>query len=120
MATVMLIGKGWQARALVRAQLIEEGVDVEAYSSAKDAFEVQRELLPELVVADLSESEEPKIEIEELAKWSRRTHIWIIAGRNLITGSELRGRGFDIILLKPIDIGELVDQIKNRIDSGAR
>ncbi len=116
MAQVILIGKEWQARALLRAQLIEEGLEVEACRTASEAFEGSGELLPALVVADLTESDDPEAEIEELAKWSRQTHVWIIASRNMITGKSLRGRGFEMILFKPIDVGELVEQIKRRIE----
>jgi CheY-like chemotaxis protein len=116
MAQVILIGKGWQSRALVRAQLIEEGVDVEAYLTASAAMEGTGELLPALLVADLSESDNPAEEISELAEWTRQIPVWIIAGRDLIAGKLLRGRGFEMILLRPIDLGELVEQIKRRIE----
>ena len=46
MATVVLIGKEWQARALMRAQLLEEGVDAEAYLTASEALEDLGEILP--------------------------------------------------------------------------
>jgi DNA-binding response OmpR family regulator len=116
MAQVVLIGKEWQARALVRAQLIEEGVDVEAYLTAHSAMEGQGELLPALIVADLSEGNDAAAEIDELTKWTRQVPVWIIAGRDLIAGKHLRGRGFEMVLYRPIDVGELVEQIKQRID----
>lgn len=115
MAQVILSGKDWQARALVRAQLLEEGVEAEAYLTAGEALEAMGELLPALIVADLSESEDPSAEIEELAKWTRQIPVWIIAGRNLIAGKSLRRRGFEMILCRPIDVGELVEQIKRRV-----
>jgi CheY-like chemotaxis protein len=117
MAQVILVGKDWQARALLRAQLIEEGVEVEAYTTAAEALEAISELLPELLVADLTESEDPTLEIEELAKWTRQIPVWIVAGRDLIAGKALRGRGFEMILYRPIDVGELVEQIKRRIEA---
>lgn len=116
MGQVILIGKNWQARALVRAQLIEEGVDAEAYLSATVAMEGSGELLPALIVADLAASDDVAAEIDELAKWTRQIPIWIIAGRDLISGKLLRGRGFEMVLYRPIDVGELVEQIKRRIE----
>ncbi len=116
MAQVILVGKDWQARALLRAQLIEEGVEVEAYMTTAEALEGMGDLLPELLVADLTESEDPSGEIEELGKWTRQIPVWIVAGRNLIAGEALRGRGFEMILYRPIDVGELVEQIKRRIE----
>jgi CheY-like chemotaxis protein len=116
MATVVLIGKDWQARALVRAQLIEEGVDAEACLTASEALEGLGEILPGLIVADLSTSDDAETEILELAKQARQIPVWIIAGRDLIAGKLLRGRGFELVLFRPIDVGELVEQIKRRVE----
>lgn len=116
MAQVILIGKEWQSRALVRAQLIEEGVDVEAYLTARTALEGLGDLLPALIIADFTECDSLEDEINELAKWARQVPIWILAGRDLIAGKLLRGRGFEMVLYRPIDVGELVEQIKLRID----
>jgi CheY-like chemotaxis protein len=117
MPQVILVGKEWQTRALLRAQLMEEGVEVEAYRTATEALEDLGELLPALLVADLTESDDPAAEIEELAKWTRQFAVWIVAGRSLIAGKSLRGRGFEMILFRPIDLGELVEQIKRRIEA---
>ena len=35
MAQVLITGKDWTSRALLRAQLIEEGFDVEAYENVQ-------------------------------------------------------------------------------------
>lgn len=116
MAKVVLTGKEWQARALLRAQLIEEGVEVEAFRTASEALEGPGDLLPSLLVVDLTESDDPEAEIEALARWTRQIPVWIVASRSLITGKSLRGRGFEMILFRPIDLGELVDQIKRRVE----
>lgn len=116
MAQVVLVGKEWQARALLRAQLIEEGVEVEAFRTASEALEGLGDVLPALLVADLTESDDPNAEIEALAKWTRQIPVWIVASRSLITGKSPRGRGFEMILFRPLDLGEMVDQIKRRIE----
>ncbi len=56
MNRVLLVGKDWQARALLRAQLIEEGLKVEAHETVQEAVESleMSPLLPGLLVADLS------------------------------------------------------------------
>ena len=116
MAQVILVGKEWQARALLRAQLIEEGVEVEAYQTVSEALEGLGDLLPALLLADLTDSDNPAAEIEELSKWTKQIPVWIIAGRSVITGKNLRGHGFEMILFRPIDVGELVEQIKQRLE----
>jgi DNA-binding NtrC family response regulator len=113
---VVLIGKDWQSRALLRAQLMEDGVDVEAYETARAAFESMGEVLPALLVADLSASADPAAEIDLLAQWADQMPIWIIAGRSLIAEKNLKGRRFELILFRPVDVGELVEQIKQRVE----
>lgn len=118
MSRVLLVGKEWKARALLRAQLIEEGVDVEAYETVRTAIAAieGNELLPGLIVADLSASDDPSTEVDQLAAWTAQIPIWILASRSLIVGKGLQGRGFEVILFRPVDVGELMDQIKQRLE----
>jgi DNA-binding NtrC family response regulator len=119
MNRVLLAGKDWQARALLRAQLIEEGVDVEAHESVNDARASLEagEVLPALFIADLFASDHPAADIDELAKWSHDIPVWIIATHGVIAEQNLKGRGFELILFRPVDLGELVGQIKRRVES---
>ncbi len=118
MTQVLVVGKDWKARALLRAQLIEEGLDVEAHDTVRAAIESLEgsELLPGLVVADLSTSDDPSSEIDQLAAWAAQIPIWILASRTLIVGKGLKRHGFEVILFRPVDVGELVEQIKQRLE----
>lgn len=118
MSQVLLVGKDWKARALLRAQLLEEGVDVEAYDSVFAALEdlEASPVLPALLIADLSVSDDPSAGAEELARWAAQVPIWIIASRTLIVEESLRRRGFEMILFRPVDMNELVEQIKRRLE----
>jgi CheY-like chemotaxis protein len=118
MARVVLVGKDWKTRALLRAQLIEEGLEVEAFETLREALARPEEAapLPALLVADLYSSEDPRAEIERLAAWAASIPIWIIAGQSLLAESQLKSRGFELILTRPIDVGELVEQIKRRVE----
>jgi DNA-binding NtrC family response regulator len=113
---VILAGKDWQERALLRAQLLEEGLDVEAYETAGEALGGLGEVLPALLIADLTASDDPAAEIEALAAWSAQIPTWIISGRSLILGKGLKSHGFEMILFRPVDVGELVEQIKRRVE----
>jgi DNA-binding response OmpR family regulator len=117
MAEILLVGRGWQTRALLRAQLIEEGLEVEAFETVGEALATVENaaLGPSLLVADLSSSKEPPSEIEGLAAWSGQVPIWIIAERGLLADPQLKGRGFELILVRPIDMGQLVERIKRRL-----
>lgn len=114
---MLLAGRDWQARALLRAQLIEEDLEVEAHETVRAALEslAASDPLPGLLVADLSGSDDPSTDIDQLANWVKQVSVWIIASRSVIIDRALKGRGFEIILFRPIDVGELVEQIKCRL-----
>ena len=115
---ILIAGKDWQARAMLRAQLLEEGFEVEAHESIPDALTALEPgtNLPNLLIADISSSDKPSADVEALSEWSRKVPIWIIASRTYIVEKGLRGRGFEMTLLRPIDVGELVDQVKQRLE----
>jgi CheY-like chemotaxis protein len=111
------VSNDWQTRSLLRAQLLEEGIDVAAYESAGEAIEDfgQSLSLPALLIADLAASDDPTSEAELLATWAGQVPTWIIASHSLIVDKKLKGRGFEVILFRPIDVGEVVEQIKRRL-----
>jgi CheY-like chemotaxis protein len=116
-AQVLLAGKDWQSRALLRAQLIEEGASVEAYETVEEAL-AQLEWsfpLPALLIADISASDHPSADIESLTIWARRIPIWIIASHTSSVKGGLEGRGFEAVLFRPVDMGRLVQQIQQRL-----
>lgn len=118
MSQILIAGKDWQARALLRAQLLEEGFDVEACENIPEAVATlgPRTNPPDLLIADITASDEPSADVEALSAWSRKVPIWIIASRTYIVDKGLRGHGFEMVLLRPVDVGELVDQIKQRLE----
>ena len=117
MAQIMIAGKDWTARALLRAQLIEEGFDVEAYEDVQEA--VQRLWasgdMPALLVADLFVSEKPVEEIATLSHWAKLLPIWVLAGYGTAEANKLEGQGFERILFRPLDLGKLVQEIRERL-----
>ena len=121
MSQILMAGKDWQARALLRAQLLEEGFDVEAHETVNEAVASLESAPspPDLFLADVSQSDDPSADVEALAAWSRKVPIWIIASRAFIIEKGLRGHGFEMILLRPVDVGELVEQVKQRLEDQA-
>ncbi|PYV17033.1 MAG: hypothetical protein DMG21_09605 [Acidobacteria bacterium] len=118
MRWIFLTGKDWSTRALLRAELREDGVHVDAL---EDSIEVglvveAAGLLPSLIVADLSSSDDPEAETYELATLAWAVPIWIIAGSTMTLPKNLMGGEFEKILFKPLDAGELVKQINQRLD----
>jgi len=113
---VFLAGKEWQARALLRAQLLEEGVSVEAFQTVREAL-AQLEFYPvrpALLVADIAASDHPSEDVDALASWADRIPIWIMASHTSSVTGGLDGRGFERLLFRPVDLGKLVDQIRRR------
>jgi DNA-binding response OmpR family regulator len=119
---ILITGKGWQARALLRAQLLEEGFEVEACENIPQALATlgPGTNLPSLLIADISASDDPSADVEALSVWSRKVPIWIIASRTYIIEKGLRGHGFGMVLVRPVDVGELVDQIKRRSEENLK
>ncbi len=117
MPEVLLAGKDWTTRALLRAQLIEEGVDVEAHDGVASAIESleANPALPVLVIADLSASDDPSRDADQLARWAKDISIWVIASPSVIVEKGLKGRGFEMALFRPVDMNELVRQVRERL-----
>ena len=117
MSQVLLVGRDWQTRALLRAQLIEEGIDVEAHESVESAVAAIEggDFVPALILADLTASDDPIRDADQWAAWTQPFAIWVIASRTLITSQCLKGKGFELVLFRPIDVGELVEQIKMKL-----
>jgi len=116
MSRVFLAGKDWQTRALLRAQLLEEGVSVEALETVAEAlarldfFPVR----PDLLIAEISSSDHPSEDVERLRPWATRLPIWLIASHtsSLEIGPEPH---FERILFRPLDLGKLVAEIRQRL-----
>ncbi len=74
-------------------------------------------VLPALLIADLTASDDAENEVDQLAQWSPKVPTWIVASRSQIIAKYLKGKGFEVILFRPVDLGELVEQIKQRLEA---
>jgi len=117
---VFLAGKEWRVRALLRAQLLEEGISVEAFETVREALARLNfyALRPALLVADIAASDHPSAEVESLATWAERIPIWVIASHTSSVTGGLDGRGFEKLLFRPLDLGKLVEEIRQRLGGG--
>ncbi len=117
MSQILIAGTAWTARALLRAQLIEEGFEAEAFDTVGNA--VQRlwasRTMPALLIVDLFESENPAGDITTLSDWAKLLPIWVLAGHAASSSEALEGRGFERVLFRPLDVGKLVKEIKGRL-----
>jgi len=119
MAEVVLVGKDWRTRALLRAQLLEEGVQVEAYELLQDALQALVPSLPALLVADLTCSDDLSADIHSLADWAARVPArvptWILASHSPQVAKQLERHNFERVFFRPVDVGELVSLIRRRV-----
>ena len=117
MALILMSGSDWTARALLRAQLIEEGFDVEAYECVEELVRVLwgSKTMPALVIADLFESAHPSEDAVMLSRWAILAPIWVLAGHGSAEAELLDGRGFERVLYRPLEIGKLVQEVKRRL-----
>ncbi len=117
MALILMSGSDWTSRALLRAQLIEEGFDVEAYKCAQELIRVLwgSKAMPGLVIADLFHASHPAEDAALLSRWAKLAPIWILVGHGSAEAESLDGRGFERILYRPIEVGKLVQEIKRRL-----
>ena len=112
----MLVSRDWQTRALLRAQLLEEGCSVRAYESLSDAIPAfeRAPFRPSLLVVELS-GDEPPSAIEQLSTLAARLPVWVLASHSDVGEAALKGRGFETVLFRPIDISDLVKRVKHRL-----
>jgi DNA-binding response OmpR family regulator len=112
----MLVSQDWQTRALLRAQLLEEGCSVRAHDLLSDAFRAlgRTPYWPSLLIAELS-GDESADELEQLSALARRLPVWVLASHSEVYEANLKGRGFETVLFRPIAMNDLVDRVKLKL-----
>ena len=108
---VVLLGAEWRARALIRAQLIEEGYEV----LAADSWSVVRHFIragskPSLVIVDLVDLvdlEHSMDVLRELRELMQPDRVLVLAGLGTVAPAELEWLGFRV-LRRPVTIRDIV------------
>jgi DNA-binding response OmpR family regulator len=111
---ILLIAADWQFRALVRAQLLEEGFSVEATRSlasalAHLAYSCQK---PGLTILDVGSSSVEASSLQDL--WQRTSQAPLILCAGAWSRNELTREGLPPaqVLLRPFCVGDLVAQVR--------
>lgn len=105
---LMLLGPEWPERALLRAQLIEEGYDVIAI----DAWPMPRlyrrpGMKPRLLLIDLHGLPDPRQTLDEVRFVMPPERVLVVTALGTLAGNDLRRLGFRVIE-RPVTIGEIV------------
>jgi hypothetical protein len=105
---VVLLGSEWKGRALIRAQLIEEGFDV----IATNTWSMMRRHLrpgrkPRVAIVDLKGLDEPEQVLRDLAVLMKPERVLVLAATATVAPSELSRLGF-CVLNRPLTIAAVV------------
>ena len=105
---VVLLASEWPDRALLRAQLIEEGYEViavEAWPLPK-LYRVPG-MEPRLLLVDLQGSSRPHETLAEVRQLAGPTRVLVVTALGTVTADDVRALGFDVIQ-RPATIGQIV------------
>lgn len=117
MGEILLIAAEWQLRALVRAQLLEEGYEVMALPSIEIglAYLVRSNQMPRLAIVDVQRLKPEAQQISDL---------WQLTGQApLILCGKASWRGEPVpqdlpparVMLRPFCVGDLVEQVRRTL-----
>jgi hypothetical protein len=109
---VILVGRQWPDRALVRAQLIEEGYDV----IASDVWPIQgfyrgAGTNPRLLLIDLHGLPDPRQTLSEVALVSPPDRVLVVTALGTVPPDEVRRLGFTVIE-RPVTVGQVVAAVR--------
>src|SRR5438132_5364016 len=105
---VVLLAAEWQPRALLRAQLIEEGFEV----LATDTWTTMRRCLrpgskPALAIVDLQGLSEPDRVLTDLAILMKPHRVLVLTAIGTVGRDQIQARGFRVVC-RPTSIGRVV------------
>ena len=105
---IILLATEWQPRALLRAQLIEEGLEV----LATDSWAMMRRWLrpgakPSLAIVDLQGLPEPERVLNDLRMLMRPSRVLVLTSIGTVTPHTIEALGFKVAR-RPIRIGRVV------------
>ena len=107
-ADIVLLGAEWQPRALLRAQLIEDGFDV----VATDSWPAMRRQLrpgfkPRLAIVDLSGLPDPDRVLTELSVLMKPHRVLVLAALGTVPQASIERLGFAVVG-RPVAIKDVV------------
>ena len=114
---IVLLATKWQPRALIRAQLLEQGFEV----VATNAWPMMRRHLrpgvkPRVALVDLQGLPEPTAVLDDLRVLMTPERVLVLTAMGTLSIADVESRGFRAIS-RPIVIADIVQAIANRIRS---
>ncbi len=114
---LLLAGGEWRPRALVLAQLLEEGYDVTAVETWDEAELLlrKRALRPDVVVFDLAEEPQPEAALATLARLLAPGRSIVLTAATTLPGTTVRSLGFDRVLVRPYSVADVVRAVADAV-----
>ena len=107
---ILLAGGGWRPRALVLAQLQEDGYDVTAVETWDEAELLlrKRAVKPDVLVFDLEGEPQPEAALVTAAKLVDPARAVVLASASTLHADTVRAHGFVHVLTRPYSVGDVV------------
>jgi DNA-binding response OmpR family regulator len=108
---VVVVGREWPERALLRAQLIEEGYEVVAVDEWPIPRPYRRPgMKPRALLIDLHELPKPRETLDEVRFVLPVERVLVITSLGSLTADEVKRLGFRV-LERPVSIREIISAI---------
>ena len=112
---IVLLAPEWQPRALIRAQLIEEGFEVVATRS----WPMMRRHLrpgsrPHLAIVDLKDLSDPQSVLRDLRVLMQPDRVLVISASGTIPAPEIRQLGYRVVS-RPFVVENLIRLVREAI-----
>jgi len=105
---VMLLGTRWPDRALLRAQLIDAGLEVLAIDAWPIPSAYRRDAMkPRVMIVDLQELPRPQVVLDELRFVLDPRQVIVVTAIGTIAPADIADRGYHVVT-RPVSIGDIV------------
>ncbi len=117
---ILLAGGEWRPRALVLAQLKEEGYDVTAVETWDEAELLlrRRAVRPAVLIFDVVGESHREAALATAAKLIDPSHVIALTARSTLAADAVRAHGFTHVLERPYSVGD-VAKVAGSIARGA-
>jgi DNA-binding response OmpR family regulator len=114
---VLLIATEWRLRALLRAELLEEGYEVKAVVSWDEGELLlrARAVQPRVIVYDVHGERDPHPALQTLARLRRGSAVLVLTAHSVASPDAIAPYGFSRTLVRPFRIGDAVEAIRGII-----
>jgi DNA-binding NtrC family response regulator len=108
---IVLLGTQWRPRALLRAQLIEEGFEVVATETWPDARRHLRPgMKPRLLIVDVQQLPDAAQVLADLRVLMKPDRVLVLSAMSTVSDDEIQRLGFHAVK-RPIAIEQIVDAV---------